>query len=140
VRNGCGSNPNLACGPYSYTQGELNDQINDKTYSKQILPCLAAIGLSGQTDTRMVGVSMCVAAVNMWRGTNYSAERACDGTAKLLSDLTDQEIRNGVLVYHGDILNTDRAWVNYLSFIDQYKFFVNQVRQSSSSSNNQCAD
>lgn len=145
IRNGCDytsgdpSKMTVDCGAYQYTQGQLFDQIKDSTYGKDITVCLAAIGLASpsldyknvtpwQFDTRTVGVSMCVAAVNIWRGTQFTAHRDCTPTINTLESLPAQEVRNGVLVFHGYPNDNDKAWVNYLSFIDQYKFLVRKVR------------
>ncbi len=146
TRNGCenidihdrtGLEYYRACGAYQYSQANItgsadgSDRGQIAAYGDAIKPCLKALGIDlpdADLDTRMVGVSMCTAAANMWRGTTLSKSRACDGRGRSLNEITYEEQRNGVLVFHGFPNDDDGAWVNYRSFIDQYHYFVDKVR------------
>lgn len=156
MRNGCdsldlsntsaGSGYYLqACGPFQYTQSNITGDPIAKTsgqigkYGADIKPCLQALEIDiadNALDTRMLGVSLCTAAANMSRGSTCSAVNATCSTAPKLTDWSTDQINNAVMTFHANACGVNattspysNALPNYRGFIDQYKWFVDKVRQ-----------
>lgn len=100
------------------------------TYGGAINPCLSGLSVNlssgsktlsaGDLDTRKVGVSMCVAGANLWRGIGGS----CNGTAADFNSLSQGQITAAVVGFHG----ADNATGNYLAAINAFKDQVAKVR------------
>jgi hypothetical protein len=128
-----------ACGAYQYAQANIRDQI--ATYGAPVTNCLSKI-VGGDIDTRELGVSMCVAGVNIWRSTyctknpgacTYSSRGGnygCDNEKGLsLKEYFDQgytkgHFFGGIAAFHGN----NEANENYWAFVEQYTAAVEAVR------------
>lgn len=144
--------PRNNCGPFSYNNLDINGRFQHTP--NQMRKCLESIGLSGDDhDQRKLGVSLCAAGVQMWAASQScsGSEPACDGSEHLeivntdasqASQLPQGEI-NAIMVLHANACGPSalssqyaNALVNYVGFIDQYKYAVANVRSQTKSCNN----
>lgn len=144
-RNCSGTGNN--CGAYSFADIDMQAQYQHRP--EQMNACLSSLGLptvdpascvndyTKCPDQRVLGVSLCAAAVEFWSGMTCSADRACSGGETPYSSLSSGQVENAALEFHakdcdpsqsGKNEDSDGAWKYYDDFIKIYAPDVARVR------------
>ncbi len=132
---------NYSCGAYGFGFIDMKSQFQHRPAAMNA--CLTSIGLppasiNNLPDQRILGVSLCAAAVEFWDGMVCSpSQRACDGNEHALSSIAPGQIENSALEFHakdcdpsqsGKNRDFDGAWKYYDQFIKIYAPDVARVR------------